>query len=112
MFNQGLALSKLGKIEASIPVFLEALKGFKDPKEGGNDKNGKYNCEFNLGVNFRKLGDYDNSAIHFKEAATECAERPAVYNNIGLTEFERSEFEIAIQNFDKAVDLSRDLNKT
>lgn len=57
------------------------------------------------------LGDYDNSAIQLKEAATDFSDRPAVYNNIGLTEFERSEFDSAIQNFDKAIDLSKEINK-
>jgi|LakMenEpi03Aug12_release.lakeMendotaPanAssembly.Ray.scaffolds.fasta_scaffold1539084_1 hypothetical protein len=42
------------------------------------------------------LGDYENSALQLKDAATDFSDRPAVYNNIGLTEFERSEFESAI----------------
>ena len=111
LFNQGLALSKLGKIKKSIEVFTEAHKGFTAAKVENNDKNGKYNCKFNLGINYRLLGKFDESAFHLKEAAAEISDRPAVYNNIGLTEFERSEFESAIQNFDKAVELSREINK-
>lgn len=53
---------------------------------------GKYNTLYNLGINYRKIGDLDASASKFKEAIQQDDKRPTVYNNWGLTEFERSNF--------------------
>ena len=72
---------------------------------------GRYNCLFNLGTTHRRLGNLDKSAAFLKEAFSEMPESPALFNNYGMTEFERGEFENAIGNFDKAVEFSKRADK-
>lgn len=108
-FNCGLALSKLGDgqktLQQAAKYFETAMLEFK---EQSVDKQGKYNCLFNLGATYRRLGDLDKSASFLKMAFAENASSPALYNSLGMTDFERGDFDAAVSSFDKAIDLSRD----
>ena len=46
-----------------------------------------------------------------KQAFAENANSPALYNSLGMTDFERQDYDAAVSSFDKAIDLSRDFNK-
>ena len=62
-----------------------------------------YFCRYNLGINFRKLGELDSSIIELKEAITLYSDKASVYNNLGLTYFEKNEMDNAAGEFSKAI---------
>lgn len=72
---------------------------------------GRYNCLFNLGAVYRRLGNLEKSSSCLKEAFIENTYSPAIYNSYGMTLFEMGEYETAVINFDKAIQISADQNK-
>ena len=87
-FNKGLVLSKLDNLKAANKSLTTAREKF------GNDKSNLlyvYFCRYNLGINYRKLQEYENSVIELKEAIVLYQDKPSVYNNLGLTYFEKNE---------------------
>ncbi len=55
-----------------------------------------YFCRYNLGINHRKLGDFDSSIHELKIAIDLNADKPSVHNNLGLSYFEKNEMDLAI----------------
>lgn len=97
-------LSKLNKLDAAQKSLTTAKEKF------GTDKSNQINvyfCRYNLGINYRKLGDHDRSIGELKEAITLQHEKPSVFNNLGLTYFEKSEMDAAIGEFSKAIKLDQ-----
>lgn len=66
-----------------------------------------YFCRYNLGINYRKLGEFDSSVIELKEAIALQSEKSTVYNNLGLTYFEKNEMDLAITQFTAAIKLEK-----
>lgn len=101
-FNKGLVLSKLDQLKAANKALTTAKERF------GNDKSQNTNvyfCRYNLGINLRKLGELDSSIIELKEAITLQADKASasVFNNLGLTYFEKNEMDNAAIEFGKAI---------
>lgn len=99
-FNKGLVLSKLDQLKMANKSLTTAKEKFITEK--ANVVN-VYYCRYNLGINLRKLGEYDASIIELKEAAVVCPDKASVFNNLGLTYFENNEMDLAVQEFKKAV---------
>ena len=102
LFNKGLVLSKMGQLKEANKELNLAREKF------GNEKSNQINvyyCRYNLGINFRKLGDLDSSVIELKEATALYQDKPSAFNNLGLTYFERCDMDLAIDSFSKAIKL-------
>jgi tetratricopeptide (TPR) repeat protein len=56
-----------------------------------------------MGVNFRKIGDYEKSLDALNAAREIKADRSSIFNNIGLTYVELGEFGEAASQFTKAI---------
>lgn len=99
-FNKGLVLSKLDQLKLANKSLVTAKEKFAAEK--ANEINGYY-CRYNLGINLRKLGEYDASIIELKEAAEIGRNKASVFNNLGLTYFENNEMDQAVVEFSKAI---------
>lgn len=90
----------MGKLVEANKALKTALEKF------GTDKANQLNvyyCRYNMGINHRKLGDLDSSVQDLKEAIALFQDKPSVYNNLGLTYFEKNEMDLAIEHFSKAI---------
>lgn len=104
LFNRGLVRSKLNQFKKANEDFTNAIKVFGTEK---NTLQQVYFCRYNLGINYRKLGDFDASIHELKMAIDLNADKPSVHNNLGLSYFEKNDMDLAIQEFNKAIKLDK-----
>ena len=107
-FNRGLVRSKQGlhdnlKYKEANKDFQLAIKIYSDQKKEKAIE--VYYCRYNLGINFRRLNepDYEQSVFELKMALELQPEKASCHNNIGLSYFEKNEFENATIAFSKAI---------
>ena len=60
-----------------------------------------------MGINFRKLGDFDSSIHELKMSIDLIGDKASAYNNLGLSYFEKQDMDLAIQAFNKAIKLEK-----
>jgi len=56
-----------------------------------------------MGINYRKLGEFSESIKELTKAIEIQADRANVYNMIGLSHFEKQDYDEAVSNFSKAI---------
>jgi tetratricopeptide (TPR) repeat protein len=64
-----------------------------------------YQARFNKGVCLRRLGRLEESIEDLKQAVALQAEKASAHNNLGLSYFEKEDFEDAINEFSTAIKL-------
>ena len=77
-------------------------------KDDNAAKENQYKVRFNMGINHRNLGRYFESVFEFGKAI-ELFEKPAAYNNCGLSNFENENYPQAATDFNNAI--KKSLNK-
>jgi len=93
-YNSGLCKSRLDKIPDAIDDFTKALAAFS------NDATEEiYNCRFNRGICYRRLGNLERSIDDFRKAIDSKQDRPAAFNNLGLSLFEHGDYEDALNYY-------------
>ena len=102
-FNRGLVQSKLHSYKQANSDFNKALALFGQEKEKRALE--VYFCRYNLGINNRKQGKLEQSISELRHAIDLQPEKPSAHNNLGLSLFEKGDFEGAIGHFGKAIKL-------
>ena len=100
-FNRGLTNMKLGKHEKANSDFHSALEQYKNKNESATNP-GQYKVHYNMGINFRQLGQLEKSIESFR-AAIDLNEKPCAFNNRGLSYFEYADYSNAVKDFNKAI---------
>jgi tetratricopeptide (TPR) repeat protein len=62
-----------------------------------------YYCRYNLGINFRHMKNYEKSVLELRQALDLMPEKASCLNNMGLTLFEKGEFDLAADHFKLAI---------
>ena len=99
---------KLGLYEEAKVDYDAALKSYTNSKQDGGSNSAKeksdalYKVNYNMGINYRLMGNYALSCFHFTKA-TEFGFKPAAHNNLGLSNFESGKYTEAIVDFDNAI---------
>jgi tetratricopeptide (TPR) repeat protein len=96
----GLVRSKLGEYKRANEDFNKAIKLYKFEKEKVLEI---YYCRYNLGINFRHMKRYEESVAELRFALDLMPEKASCLNNMGLTLFEKGEFDSAADHFKKAI---------
>jgi len=94
-YNRALVKSKLDKLEDAIDDYQKACTTLTDNKY-------IYQSRFNMGVCLRRLGRLDESITELKAAVQLQSDKASAHNNLGLSYFEKEEFEDAITEFTTA----------
>jgi tetratricopeptide (TPR) repeat protein len=95
-FNRALVKNKLDKLEDAIADYVKAIEFLTS--------NGDiYKANFNKGVCLRRLGRLDESIEDLKKAVQLNNDKAEARNNLGLSYFEKEDFEEAISEFTKAI---------
>jgi tetratricopeptide (TPR) repeat protein len=82
-YNRGLTNAWLERFEEGKKDFLLAVeKSSGQPME-------MYKIRFNLGITLRRLGRIDDSIEELRKASDLQPNKAAVFNNLGLSQFER-----------------------
>lgn len=68
-----------------------------------------YQARFNRGICYRRLGPQylDDSIADLKKAVEMKNDRPSAHNNLGLSYFEKGDFEEALVHYGKAITLEQ-----
>lgn len=78
---------------------------YREALEHLSDAEYQYQAKFNLGICERRKGELESSIKFLKQATEMQANRPTAFNNLGLSYFEFGEFEEALLNYGKAINL-------
>jgi tetratricopeptide (TPR) repeat protein len=89
-------LRRLGKLEASINDFKDAIKMRPDRPSAHN----------NLGLSFFEYGEFDDALAHYKKAI-ELEPTSVHYNNRGLAYFHFDKLEEAKADFEQAISIDK-----
>ena len=95
-YNRALVKSKLEKLEEAIEDYNKAIENL-------NDNNYIYQARFNKGICLRRLGRLDQSIEDLKIAVSLKGEKASAHNNLGLSFFEKEDFDEALSEFTKAI---------
>jgi len=90
--NRALVKSRLDKLEEAIVDYTKVVNNPPD-----NDLH--YKAVFHRGICLRKLGRLDDSVTDLKKAVELKPESDSAHNNLGLSYFEREDFEEALKEF-------------
>ena len=85
-------------VEEAIADYTEALKHLSETDY-------IYQARFNRGIQFRRMNRLDESIVDLQEAVKIKMDKPSAFNNLGLSFFENSDFESAIEHYSSAVKL-------
>lgn len=99
-FNRGIVKTKLDKLKEATEDFVRSL-------DNHPDANTAYLVYFHKGVTERKLGNLTESIDDFKQAILQKAEKAATYNNLGLSYYEKEDFENALAQFTKSIEIEQ-----
>lgn len=97
-YNRALVKSKLDKLDDAIADYVKAIEYL-------TDNNYMYQAHFNKGVCLRRMGRLDDSIEELKKAVGLKNDKASAHNNLGLSYFEKEEFEDALSEFTKAITL-------
>lgn len=81
----------------------EAIEDYSKALENLSDQNYIYQAKFNKGICLRRLGRLEHSIDELKAAVQQKPEKAAAHNNLGLSYFEKEDFEEALNEFTKAI---------
>ena len=97
-YNRGLVKSRLDNVEKAVEDYTNALALLTEADY-------LYQCNFNMGICLRRLGpEYlDKSIDHLKKSVEMKNDRASAHNNLGLSYFEKGEFEDALIHYSKAI---------
>ena len=62
-------------------------------------------AQYNLGINLRRLKQYEESCNVLRKATDLDKENPIAWNNLGLSLFERKDYRDAMDAFGKAIEI-------
>lgn len=97
-YNRALVKSKLEKLEEAIEDYNKAIENL-------SDNNYIYQARFNKGICLRRLGLLDQSIEDLKIAVNLKGEKASAHNNLGLSFFEKEDFDEALAEFTKAINI-------
>ena len=97
-YNRALVKSKLDKLDDAIADYVKAIEFLTDPTY-------IYQARFNKGVCLRRMGRLDESIEDLKQAVALKNDQDSAHNNLGLSYFEKEEYDDALQEFTKAIAL-------
>lgn len=86
----------MDKLEEAIADYIKAIEFLTEAKY-------IYQARFNKGVCLRRLGRLDESIEDLKQAVQLQGDKASAHNNLGLSYFEKEEYEDAITEFQKAI---------
>lgn len=95
-YNRALVKAKLDKLEDAIQDYSQAINNLTEAKY-------IYQARFNKGVCLRKLGRLDDSIEDLKQAVQLQGDSASAHNNLGLSYFEKEDYEEALSEFTKAI---------
>jgi tetratricopeptide (TPR) repeat protein len=95
-----LVKAKLDKLDEAISDYSKAIELLTEAKY-------IYQARFNKGVCLRRLGKLDESIEDLKQAVLLQGDKASAHNNLGLSYFEKEEFEEAISEFTKAIGIEQ-----
>jgi len=98
LYNRAQVKAKLDKLD-------EAIADYHAANENLTDTNYKFNALFNRGNCLRRKGDLDDSIKDLIGAVQLKQENASAHNNLGLSYFEKEEYEDALNEFTKAIAL-------
>ena len=99
-YNRGLVKSKLDNINGAIIDYKKAIDLLQEPEYS-------YQARFNRGICLRRLGSehLEESILDLKKAIDIKGDRASAYNNLGLSQFEKGDFDDALTMYTKAIQL-------
>jgi tetratricopeptide (TPR) repeat protein len=97
-YNRALVKAKLDKLEDAIADYVKAIEFLTEARY-------MYQAKFNKGVCLRRLGRLDESIEDLKNAVQLQGDKASAHNNLGLSYFEKEDFEEAISEFSKAISI-------
>ena len=99
-YNRGLVKSRLDQVKEAVEDYKEAITKLSEPDY-------LYQAHFNQGICLRRLGPefLDKSIEHLRKATEMKNDRASAHNNLGLSYFEKGEFEDALIHYLKAISL-------
>jgi len=95
-YNRGIVKSKLEKLEEAVEDYNKALEYIIETQL-------QFNTKFSKGICLRRLGKLDASIKELQEAVSLKGDKASAHNNLGLSYFEREDFEEALNSFTKAI---------
>jgi tetratricopeptide (TPR) repeat protein len=90
------------QVKAKLDLFDEAIKDFDRAIQYPSDSI-LYYARYNKGICLRKVGNLDRSVEELKKAVELKPDNPNAHNNLGLSLFERKDFEDALTEYSKAI---------
>ena len=108
--NRGMAYMKLCLYEDAAADFGKALAKYVIMNDNDKPPHNQYKVHYNMGINFRNMGQYQESVTNFRKCI-EMSERPelsrvnksSAYNNCGLSNFEWENYDQAVKDFENAI---------
>lgn len=100
-FHRGLAHVSLHNYEKGIEDFEVANK--TPPSSPGDTI--KFKILLNLGINLRRINKLEESITYLKKACDLSPNKPQAHNNLGLSYFEKEEWDEALSSYTKAINL-------
>lgn len=97
-YNRAQVKTKLDKLEEAIADYTKAIE-LLNP----SDTQYQFNSYFNRGNCYRRLGRLDESVEDLKKAVGINSNNASAHNNLGLSYFEKEDFEDALNEFTKAI---------
>ena len=93
-YNRGLVKSRLDKVEDAVTDYKKAIELLSEADY-------LYQANFNMGICLRRMGPekLDQSIDHLKKAVEIKNDRSSAHNNLGLSYFEKGEFEDALIHY-------------
>lgn len=91
------------QIKAKLEKLEEAIDDYNRAQELLSDTQFLYLTRFSKGICLRRLGRLDQSIEDLKKAVEYRGDKASAHNNLGLSYFEKEDFEEALSEFSKAI---------
>lgn len=109
-FYEGNALYDAGKVEEAAALYIQLDNEIKGSDEGEiEDLNTFALLRNEYGLNAKATKDYANAAFYFRSIAEMAGVhgyyKQSAYHNLALVNKEQGEYDLALSNFDKAIEI-------